>query len=92
MTYLGRPGYKATAEEVAALPDYREAMEAHGMYAVPPGQYRFEHRVGVWKIVDVAVNPISKWNNESYSDVQILPPVRDQIITKLDEENQFSKY
>jgi len=92
MTYLGRGEYKATAAEVAALPDYREAMKIHGMYTVPVGQYKYQHRTGQWQIVDILADPISKWNRELYCHVQILPPVRDAICTPLDEEVQFSKY
>ena len=89
MTYLGREGYSATAAEFEALPDYRDAMKVHGIYTVPPGRYRYEHRVGIWQVVDVAKNPIDKWNTESYSAVTI---VRDQIITALDDEQRFAKY
>ena len=89
MTYLGREGYSATAAEFEALPDYRDAMKAHGIYSVPPGRYRYEHRVGIWQVVDVAKNPIDKWNTENYSAVQI---VRDQIQTPLDEQFHFQKY
>jgi hypothetical protein len=92
MTYLGsRDGYKATADEVAALPDYREAMKVHGKYTVPPGQYRYLARTEPdrWQIVDVRPNPINKSNIENYSDVRI---IRDAILTPLDEEFHFQKY
>jgi hypothetical protein len=89
--YLGRDGYLATQAQIDALPDYHEAFKQYG-YRIPTGQYRtISASTHEPAIIDVTADPLSSYNRECFSHVQIVP-VRDQIITKLDEENQFSKY
>lgn len=87
MTYLGLSTYSATQAEIDALPSWHEAgnRPALGMYRTVSASTHGP------AIVEVVKDPI-QGTREVYSRIKIQPPVRDQIITKLDEENQFSKY
>ena len=93
MKYLNaRQGYEATQAEIERLPDYHEAFKQYG-YKIPVGQYRsVSNSTHGPVIIDVSPDPLSSYNRESLSHVRIVPPVRDQIVTPLDEAWQFSKY
>ncbi len=72
MKYLGRPRYEATAEEIAALPNYHEASNQFG-YKLPVGQYRSVSTSGGCEpvIIDVIKDPL-EGTKEVFNRVRIV--------------------